>query len=187
MTAETNKNLFIIDVILNDKGERLKNHKHHCIPILTKETNLSLDFILETIMDKVGGDVVADFKVSKIETGWDGNKIEVGDIVNIRIFGLSEVSWVAEVVSVFTNKVMIETKNKEVFIFDRETGSRSIYDSNRLTYTVKYIEKAGPIEIKEWKENKEKCKIKDEIVSELGDLNLDTLKIIKEIIERDRN
>ena len=185
MTAET-KNLFIIDVILNDKGERLKNHKHHCIPILTKETNLSLDFILDTIMDKIGGDVVADFKVSKVETSWDGYKIEVGDIVCISPFGF-EAIWAAEVVYVFPDKVKIETRNREIFTFDRETGTRFVYDSNGVTYTIKYIEKAGSIKTKEWKEDKEKCRLKEEIISELGDLNMDTLKIIKEIIERDRN
>ena len=85
------------------------------------------------------------------------------------------------------DSVEIETKQWGRFKFDKHTGTRTWYDSNGINYITEYIEKAGPIEIKEWEENKEKRKIKEEILNELDNLNMDTLKIIKEIIERDRN
>ena len=179
--------LFAIDVVLNEKGRRLKNHFDYIIPVIQEEGEIDIDTVIDKIEEEIGGEVVADFNVKKVETCWDGNKVEVGDIVCIRVLGISGSLGIAEVRSVFPDRVIIETKNQEIFTFDRETGSRTVYDDNRINYTIKYIEKAEPIETKEWKEYKEKRRLKAEIIRDLENLNLDTLKIIKEIIERDRN
>ena len=78
------KYLFLIDAFLNNKGKKLKNHDHYIIPVIQEEGEIDIDTILDKIDEEIGGSVVAEFRIKKVETDWDSEDINVGDVVSIK-------------------------------------------------------------------------------------------------------